>query len=102
MAKPFISIIDIRPNTNVEFFSPSPEWREYMKNNFRLPGLVVGIPTEELSEDQLIKTTTVTFASPEAFAAYENDELVKGGFTTITDYNDTYDIIRTVSRGFVE
>jgi hypothetical protein len=68
---------------------------------YRTPGLIVGVPEEDISEDELTKLTTVTFADAEAFAAFEQDAMVQASITIINAYNDQHDIIRTVSKGFV-
>lgn len=101
MPQPCIRITDIRPNTSVDFYTPSQEWRDHMISTFRTPGLIIGVPSEEISEDQLTKTTVVEFANVEAFATFEQDPVVQASIPTINAYNDQHDIIRTVTKGYM-
>ena len=101
MPNPCITITDIRPNTSVDFYAPPQSWKDHMTATYKTPGLILGTPTEEMSEDQLTKTVVVEFASVEAFGTFEQDSIVQASIPTINAYNDQHDIIRTVTKGYI-
>jgi len=55
-------LIQSRPNTTVDFFSPIDQVVTEL-NNYKSSGQVISYNLNEVSEDQLTKTMTVVYAS---------------------------------------
>jgi hypothetical protein len=109
MPNPRITIVDIRPNTSVPFYSQlteaeapgSTEWKAHINTTYRDTGLIVNIGDEEISEDQLTRSLVIEFRDVEAFAVFEQDPLQAAIIPIVQEYNDIHDIIRTITKGYI-
>jgi len=61
-----VKLIQSRPNTSVEFFSPSEQVITEL-NNYISSGQVISYNLNEVSEDQLTKTGTIVYASSDDY-----------------------------------
>ena len=81
-----VRLVQSRPNTGVEFYAPGSVLLDRLEE-WKTAGKIISHSLDNLSADELTKTSSIEFAAGDNYTEYMFDELFNDASQTRKDYN---------------